>query len=110
MSITLVCLEKGKIPAVQHVFPVDIDGDKLFGHLKQLIKEVKSVDFAHFDAGNLRLWRANIPDNQDELIKQLPLKDSVELLPGKKISNLFSNENKPLDDHVHVIVEAPIGN
>ena len=110
MSITLLCLEKGKVPAVQHVFAIEIDSNKLVGFLKDAIKAQKAPDFDHFPADNLRLWRANIPDNQDDLIKQLPLQNSVELLPGKKISHFFSNENKPLDDYVHVIVEAPTGN
>jgi len=110
MSITLVCLEKGKVPAVQHVFPIEIDSNKFVSFLKDAIKAKKPIDFNYLDADKLRLWRANISDDQDDIIKQLPLQNSVELLPGKKISHFFSNENKPLDDYVHVIVEAPTGN
>ena len=110
MSTTLVCLEKGKVPAVQHVFAIEIDSNKLVSFLKDAIKAKNAVEFAHIDAKSLRLWRANIPDNQDDLIKQLPSQNSIELLAGRKISNFFSNENKPLDNYIHVIVEAPTGN
>ena len=110
MSIKIFCLEKGKAPAVQHAFEVQIGRDESISALKKLIKAEKPVAFAHVDADNLRLWMVNISADQDELLQQHPTRNSTELLPIKKVSYYFSGDNEPLDEYIHVIVEVPTGN
>ena len=110
MSIKLFCLEKGKTPAAQHAFPVNISREETVGDLKDAIKAKKPVAFAHVDADNLRLWMVNISADQDELLQQHPTRNSTELLPIKKVSCYFSGDNDPLDEYIHVIVEVPTGN
>ncbi|RHZ81929.1 hypothetical protein Glove_116g33 [Diversispora epigaea] len=48
-------------------FPVDIDRNKLVGHLKDAIKEKKSNDSVGIDADKLRLWKEPALQNNDEL-------------------------------------------
>ena len=53
MSITLLCLVKGNLPA--NAFAVDIDSGKLVSHLKEVIKAKKQNDFTSVDADKLKL-------------------------------------------------------
>jgi len=110
MSIKLFCLEKGKTPAVQHAFPVNISRDETVGDLKDVIKAKKAPYFNDFPADHLKLWFANIPADLDDQINSLPWPNSIQLLPIKKVSYYFSNDNEPLDEHIHVIIEVPAGN
>src|ERR1044071_640913 len=103
MSITLLCLVKENTLA--NAFPVDIDKDQLVGHLKEAIKTKKQNDFAGIDADKLRLWKKEIPDDQDDLLSNLTLNDGDELLATKKISKYFSDS--PPEEHIHVIVKLP---
>ena len=91
MSITLLCLVKENILA--NIFPINIDRDQLVGHLKKVIKAEKQNDFADVDADRLKLWNVKIPDNCDDLLKNLILQDKDELLATKKILKYFSDSN-----------------
>ena len=84
MSITLLCLVKGNTLA--NAFPVDIEKEQLVGHLKKVIKAEKAPEFDNFPADKLRLWKKEIPDDQDDLLSNLTLNDGDELLATKKIS------------------------
>ena len=103
MSITLLCLVKGNTTA--NVFPVDIEKDQLVGHLKKVIKAEKQNDFAGIDADKLRLWKKEIPDDQDDLLSNLTLNDGDELLATKKISKYFPDS--PPEEYIHVLVSPP---
>jgi hypothetical protein len=103
MSITLLCLVKGNTTA--NAFPVDIEKDQLVGHLKKVIKAEKQNDFAGIDADKLRLWKKEIPDDQDDLLSNLTLNDGDELLATKKISKYFPDS--PPEEHIHVLVSPP---
>src|ERR1044072_5766776 len=103
MSITLLCLVKGNTLA--NAFPVDIDKDQLVGHLKDAIKAKNQNDFAGVDAVKLKLWKKEIPDDQDDLLSSLTLNDGDELLATKKISKYFPDS--PPEEHIHVLVSPP---
>ena len=103
MSITLLCLVKGNTTA--NAFPVDINKDQLVGHLKKAIKAEKQNDFAGIDADKLKLWKKEIPDDQDDLLSNLTLNDGDELLATKKISKYFPDS--PPEEHIHVLVSPP---
>src|SRR5436189_6053649 len=102
MSITLLCLVKGNILA--NAFAVDIDREKLVSHLKDAIKDKIDVPTG-LKAKDLRLWKKEIPDDQDDLLSSLTLNDGDELLATKKISKYFPDS--PPEEHIHVLVSPP---
>jgi hypothetical protein len=103
MSITLFCLVKGN--TTTSAFEVDIEKDKSISHLKKVIKAEKAPEFDNFPADKLRLWKKEIPDDQDDLLSNLTLNDGDELLATKKISKYFPDP--PPEEYIHVIVEPP---
>ena len=103
ISITLLCLVKGSTTA--NAFPVDINKDQLVGHLKEAIKAKKQNAFASVDADKLRLWKKEIPDDQDDLLSNLTLNDGDELLATREIGDYWTE--KPPKKHIHVIVSPP---
>ncbi|RGB21790.1 hypothetical protein C1646_777246 [Rhizophagus diaphanus] len=58
MSITLLCLVKGKTLA--NAFPVHIDSNQLVGDLKKAIKAENPQTFASVDAKDIQLWKVEI--------------------------------------------------
>src|ERR1044071_10319453 len=103
MSITLFCLVKGNTTA--NAFEVDIEKDKSISKLKEAIKAKKQNDFAGVDADKLRLWKKEIPDDQDDLLSNLTLNDGDELLATREIGDYWTE--KPPKRNIHVIVEPP---
>jgi hypothetical protein len=103
MSITLLCLVKGNTLA--NAFPIHIDGNSLVGDLKEAIKAKKQNDFAGIDADRLKLWKKEIPDDQDNLLSNLTLNDGDELLATREIGDYWTE--KPPKRNIHVIVEPP---
>ena len=99
MSITLLCLVKGNTTA--NAFPVDIEKDQLVGHLKEAIKEKIDVP-ANFKAKDLKLWKKEISDDQDDLLSNLTLNDGDELLATREIGDYWTE--KPPKRHIHVLV------
>ncbi|GBB93733.1 hypothetical protein RclHR1_22210002 [Rhizophagus clarus] len=103
MSITLLCLVKGNTTA--NAFPVDIEKDRLVGHLKEAIKAKKQSDFAGVDADKLKLWKVEIPDDQDDQLANLLLNDQTELLVTRDIGDYWTG--KPLKRHINIIISSP---
>src|ERR1051325_8531970 len=103
MSITLLCLVKENTTA--SAFPIDINKDQLVGHLKEAIKAKKHKTFHDVEADELKLWKKEIPDDQDDLLSSLTLIDGDELLATKKISKYFPDS--PPEEHIHVLVSPP---
>jgi hypothetical protein len=103
MSITLLCLVKGN--KTSNAFAVDIDREKLVSHLKKVIKAEKQNDFAGIDADKLRLWKKEIPDDQDDLLSNLTLNDGDELLATREIGDYWTE--KPPKRNIHIIVKLP---
>jgi hypothetical protein len=94
MSVTLLCLVKGNTLA--NAFPVHIDSD---GDLKEAIKDKIDVP-AGFKAKDLKLWNVSIPDDQDDLLRNLTLNDGDELLattqpatigPRNRLRDIFTS-------------------
>ena len=106
MSIKLFCLEKGKTPAAQHAFPVNISREETVGDLKKLIKAEKTPHFDNFPADNLRLWQVEIPVDRNDLIQEL--QDNGQLKATDYIDDYWTAT--PKRRHIHVIVEVPTGN
>ena len=108
MSITLVCLVKGNLPA--NAFTVDIDSGKLVSHLKKVIKAELHPQFKHVTVKDIKLWKVEIPVNRVDLIQGQPqlLQDNDQLKATDYIDNYWTLT--PKRRHIHVIIEAPTGN
>jgi hypothetical protein len=104
MSITLFCLVKGNTTA--NAFSVKINRDEPISELKDAIKAKKSPEFDNFPADRLRLWKKEIPDDQDDLLSNLILNDEPELLATREIGDYWTE--KPPKRHIHVIVKLPL--
>jgi hypothetical protein len=100
--ITINCLVRGE--SVQNAFPVDIEKSKSIGHLKDKIKDKKSVEFRDVDADRLELWKVNISGDDGAALEQLVLEDNKKLWPLWKILKVFPAE--PADENIHVIVKC----
>src|ERR1051325_7774344 len=103
MSITLLCLVKGNTLA--NAFSVKISREEPISELKKAIKAEKQNDFAGVDADKLRLWKKEIPDDQDDLLSNLILNDEPELLATREIGVYWTE--KPPKRNIHVLVEPP---
>jgi hypothetical protein len=103
MSITLFCLVKGNTTA--NAFSVKINRDEPISELKEAIKAKKQNDFAGIDADRLKLWKKEIPDDQDDLLSNPSLEDGEELLAIRKISKYFPDP--PPEERIHVLVSTP---
>jgi len=104
MSITLVCLVKGSKSV--NAFPIDIDRNKLVGHLKEAIKAKNQQTFGSVDAKDIKLWKVEISDDRDDLLSALSLKDDNELRATRDIEDYWAV--KPLKRSIHVIIEQPV--
>ncbi|PKK70554.1 hypothetical protein RhiirC2_849825 [Rhizophagus irregularis] len=93
MSVTLLCLVKGNTLA--NAFPVHIDSDQLVGDLKEAIKDKIDVP-AGFKAKDLKLWNVSIPDDQDDLLRNLTLNDGYELLATREIATIVERLEPPV--------------
>ena len=102
MSITLVCLVKGNLPA--NAFAVDINSGKLVSHLKGVIKAKKAPRFDDIPADELKLWKVEIPDDRDSELASPAL--DVELLATRDVGDYWTK--KLPKRHIHVIVEPPV--
>ncbi|GBC23346.1 kinase-like domain-containing protein [Rhizophagus irregularis DAOM 181602=DAOM 197198] len=104
MSITLFCLVKGNTTA--NAFSVKINRDEPISELKDAIKAKKSPEFDNFPADRLRLWKKEIPNDQDDLLSNLILNDEPELLATREIGDYWTE--KPPKRHIYVIVKLPL--
>jgi len=113
-NIELNCLMRGDTPAAECVFPVEIARSRLVGSLKKQIVQENPNRFKNTDAAELKLWGVSIPldDNADNVLRQLVFEDNEakgirKLFPTQRLSTHLP-ENLA-DDHIHIIVEPPIG-
>ena len=93
-KITLICLVQGE--SSEHAFSVHTQMNTLIGDLKKLIKVEKPNDFRDMDADKLKLWKVNIPEDDDDALKNLTLEDKAKgilgLRPTWKILKAFPEE------------------
>ncbi len=90
-----------------HIFPVEIPGDKSVGALREAIKDEKNNTFQGVDADTFKLWKVSIANDEhcEEEIKGLGLESRKPLLPVKRLSEVFSG--KPVYGHLHIVVQPP---
>ncbi|CAG8843058.1 14438_t:CDS:1, partial [Gigaspora margarita] len=103
MTITLFCLVKGNTTV--NAFSVKISRDESISELKKAIKAEKAPEFDNFPANRLKLWKKEIPDDQDDLLSNLSLNDGDELLATREIGDYWTE--KPPKRHIHVLVSPP---
>jgi len=72
---------------------------------RTLLRQKKSPEFDSFPADKLRLWKKEIPDDQDDLLSNLILNDEPELRATREIGGYWTE--KPPKRNIHVIVEPP---
>jgi len=98
--MTLICQVFGD----QDSFPIDISGDKLVGHLKELIHAKKNITFRGIEADKLKLWKWNRPDDE---INDSELGDQDKLSARKTLNQVFGN-GAPNPEFIHIIIKADI--
>ena len=82
-----------------------IDPEDTVQDLKQHIKDEIANFLKDVDASQLKLWRVEIPDDQEIDFSSLAPED--ELKPTWDISDYW--KNVPLKKHFHVLVKLPAG-
>jgi hypothetical protein len=111
---TLNCIVQGS----QSVFPVKIERTESVGHLKELILAKKPKTFADIEADELELWKLDVPDKYDDILKNLVLEEKPDNEEGNKYwpvskmrpTRLISDYiRKPLMGYVHVAIKLPSG-
>ena len=85
------------------VFTVKILKTENVSILKRLIKEEQSHCLNHVDASKLTVWKVSLPVDTELTVDGLEPLHSV-----KKISSIFG-EKDLVDEHVHILVQAPPG-
>src|SRR4051794_25070402 len=92
-TITLSCLVVGENP-YENSFPVDIDTNKVktVGHLKKAIKEENTQAFANVDAKDIKLWKVDIPfEEENKKLELVNTKINVNIkedLGGEELPSL----------------------
>ena len=85
------------------VFTVKILKTENVSILKDLIKEKQSPRLNHVVASELTVWKVSLPVDTELTVDGLEPLHSV-----KKISSIFG-EKDLVDEHVHILVQAPPG-
>ena len=109
-TFTLFCVVRGE-PA-SNAFEVEIEKNKSISALKELIKAKKAPEFDDVAADKLTLWAVSIHEDDEERLKTLDFKNATteglqKLRPTWSISKAFPDA--PIPDHIHIIVERPLG-
>jgi Crinkler effector protein N-terminal domain len=68
-----------------------------------------TIAFQHVNPRNLDLWKVSvfIDTSLKPNVNRLGLQNEEPLLPGTKLSKVFSEE--PEDEHIHIVVRPPTG-
>ena len=86
-------------------FSVTIGVNETIDDLKELIKNKNAPDLNDINPVKLKLWRAEIPDDQEIDFSSLAPED--ELKPTRRINRYW--EATPPEEHVHVLVKLLAG-
>ena len=101
-NILLICWVYGDM----NPFPVEIRRQKIVDQLKEAIVAKQPNRFEGIDADSLKLWKVEIPDDDDDAVKQnFEFKASDILRPGLEIGDYFEG-NLP-KRRIHIIIRAP---
>lgn len=112
VTITLTCRLHHEIEVNSEAFTVDVCTSDRINKLKDKIfaklKEKKDDTFTNIEAYDMKLWKVNIPVNNQEKFSKLVLKndekESIKNLWG--IISDYWNE-QPSNDFIHVIIDSP---
>ena len=105
-ELSINCLLLGSDSS--EIFTIKILKTENVSILKRLIKEEQSPRLNHIVASELTVWKVSLP--VDAITPKLTVDDvkaSQKLHPVKKISSIFCEAL--VDEHVHVLVQAPTG-
>ena len=86
-------------------FSVTIDANETIDDLKKRIKYENAPDLNDINPAKLKLWKVEIPDDQEIDFSSLAPED--ELKPTRRINRYW--EATPPEEHVHVLVKPPAG-
>ena len=92
------------------VFVVDILKSQSVSNLKDLIKKIQSPRLDHVAAPELTTWKVSFPI--DAITPELAVDDvggRQELRSVKRISSIFDDSEVLGDEHVYILIQAPIG-
>ncbi|CAG8699869.1 9974_t:CDS:2, partial [Ambispora gerdemannii] len=110
-EIMVFCLVLGD--AIKNSFPVDIDCKMTIGHLKILIKNVKSPELDEFAPDKLNLWKVDIPQNRENQEMKIPVGvniakgyGGIELASFETIEEYF--RPIPTSTSIRIIVQPPV--
>ena len=92
-----------EIENVSGPFSVDVTADETIDDLKGRIKDKNANILQDVDATQLKLWRVEIPDDQEIDFSSLAPED--ELKPTWRINRYW--EATPSEGHFHVYVKIP---
>ena len=98
-QITLFCCVIGN----KEAFPITISREKTIAELKKAILAEKPNRFSGFDADELVLGKAEIPD-EDEAIKAFHINDATEMRSTYEIGEYFTD---PPKKHIHIVIKVP---
>ena len=102
--LDLNCLVLDGDASINRIFSIQAPDTDKIATLKEKIKEKKHPGFEHIPADNLELWHVSISiEELSETYIRPPT--TPPLSPVKRLSGLFPNA--PLEDHLHIIVQAP---
>ena len=93
----------------RRIFPIEINGTKKVGDLKELMKDKKKPLFDHIPADALDLFNVNflVDGGLDDKLKQFRPEDEIDRLLSNTVKRLKGVFGDPIDDHLHVIVVPP---
>ncbi|GBC36568.2 hypothetical protein GLOIN_2v1780821 [Rhizophagus irregularis DAOM 181602=DAOM 197198] len=101
VTITLTCRLHHEIEVNSEAFTVDVCTSDRINKLKDKIfaklKEKKDDTFTNIEAYDMKLWKVNIPVNNQEKFSKLPSNDFIHVIidsPTLKIENLTRKLNE----------------
>ena len=86
-------------------FSVEISRQKIVDQLKQDIVARNPNRFQGIDAGSLKLWKVEMPNDDDAMKWNLELKALDMLRSSWEIGDYF--EGDPPKRRIHILVKAP---
>lgn len=106
-TLDLNCLLFGQDRS--RIFVVDVPRSKNVFALKEAVHKKMSDVLQGINATNIDLWKVSFPcdDTLERRIQDERLSDDTKLIPVKKISGIFAGTLN--DEHLHIIVKAPLG-
>ncbi len=90
-----------------NAFAIEIDSNKSISYLKEIIKESQKPFFDNVPTKDIKLWKVEICDDDDEL-SNISLQDRDELFGSRSINDYWTR--MPPKRHIHVIISSLTSN